>query len=513
MRNRKHSRFPALLGTLCIGLATLLGLTPQSIPAFAQSAVVRPERPLVFVPGLQGSRLCSNDASGNETVVWGTVDAIVRFPELAVSGKPDAIKPCGLIREISYLGVYTQDVYAPFIERLKKEGYREGETLFLFDYDWRLSAFDNAKELADFVDRRLPDGQRFDLVAHSFGGLVARAYALDEGGADRIDHLISAATPWRGSVEVFDLLQNGWGATNILMGGLDGFRSTILTFQSMFELMPRYRGCCGDSVSSADGFDARDAAAWNRLNWSAVDRDNLPDLSDLSDRQARINDLIARVLPASVEDVLVVGDDQRTPVQYSLNASGTEAQFVIHTGWEGDGTVARDSAVLRKRVTFPTSFATHESILNETSVQDFVVATLARGADQALRDVPVRERTSVLTSVGELVELIGVSVTADQPAYRAGSTVKVSVHVRLDAGNVVDARIIDISAVRPDGTEISVAPISDPQASDPTSPLEQSFSATVDTGMVAGPLTFTATLSAEGMETRQATLSVPVLAR
>ncbi len=42
-------------------------------------------------------------------------------------------------------------------------------------------------------------GGRIDLVAHSMGGLVARFYLQQLGGARRVDRLITLATPHRGS--------------------------------------------------------------------------------------------------------------------------------------------------------------------------------------------------------------------------------------------------------------------------------------------------------------------------
>ncbi len=69
----------------------------------------------------------------------------------------DDIKPCGVIREIVFLGVIVQEVYGPAITHLQKIGYREGVDLFIFDYDWRRSVFDNAARLEGFVREKIPD--------------------------------------------------------------------------------------------------------------------------------------------------------------------------------------------------------------------------------------------------------------------------------------------------------------------------------------------------------------------
>ena len=93
----------------------------------------------------------------------------------------DPIKPCGIVREIVFLGLYTQDVYAPVIRHLEQTGYRENRDLFVFDYDWRRSVFDNAEALDAFVREKVPDG-KVDILAHSMGALVARVYVMRRRG-------------------------------------------------------------------------------------------------------------------------------------------------------------------------------------------------------------------------------------------------------------------------------------------------------------------------------------------
>jgi pimeloyl-ACP methyl ester carboxylesterase len=495
------------IGAALVGIAVLGPMKPR--PTQAQQSPLTPERPLVFVPGMLGSMLCRTGADGVETVVWGTVDAMGQFPTLAVTAAND-VEPCGLIREISYLGIFSQTVYGPFIDRLEQAGYRSGETLFVFDYDWRLSVVDNAKRLAAFVDEKVPGSGDIDIVGHSMGGLVARTYAMEERGADRIARLVSAGSPWRGSVQVFELLQGGWGLANVLMGGLDSFRRTVVSFPSTFEMIPHYDGCC--SELGASNFDVTSLDAWTALHWTGIEPDGLPDLAEVEARQARLRTIVEAPLPADIEEALVIGVDQRTPQHYELQPGDGEAQLNVRTSWDGDGTVMRDSALLAARVIYPTSFATHDAILSDPSVQDFVIATLRNGPAQAIRSVPVRERTSILTALGELVELIGVAVATDQPLYPTGAVATVTVHLRLSVEDPVDATAIKVTVARPDGTITPVLLTPDPQASDPSVPLEQSFSAEIETGETAGKLTITVALEDTGGEPRTVTRVVPVIA-
>ena len=499
-----------LRAVIAVATLVLCAILPPS--ALAAPATTAAPRPLVFVPGLLGSRLCRTAQDGTQTVLWGTLDAMGHFPELALNaeGSQD-ITACGLIREISFLGVFSQQIYGPFIDRMEQAGYRDGETLFIFDYDWRASVFDNAAKLAAFIDSKVPTGE-IDIVAHSMGGLVARTYAVNEGGSDRIGRLISAGTPWRGSVLVFELLQNGWGAANLLMGGLDGFRRTVVSFPSTFDLMPRYEGCCNSADAGADNFEVDRVAAWTGLNWTGIEAAGLPDLAAARDRQQRLQDIVSQTLPEAVEDILVVGVDQRTPQHYALATGAGEADLTVSTSWAGDGTVMRASAELKARSTYPTSFATHDGILNDAAVQDFVLAALVDGGSAALAHVPVRERTSIMTELGELVQLVGIVLGTDQPAYTTGTTAKAIVRVRLDGAMPVALDRIAVSAMLPDGSRVPLTLQPDPAESDPSSPLEQSYSARFETGTTAGEITLVAVVDHSDATPRVISQVVPVIA-
>lgn len=510
----------ALFAVVNIGRRSLMLCSLVLLSAFAQLVCAQEKTsatvhsPVVVVPGLLGSRLCRQTDTSEVELVWGTVGSITKFPSLAYDPADSDIQPCGLIREISYLGIYKQEVYAGFVDRLVEEGYREGDDLFLFDYDWRLSVFENARLLADYVKQNIPADQTVDLVAHSMGGLISRAYILEQGGSQRVHRLITAGTPLRGSVEVFDLLENGWGTANLFMGGIESFRRTMLTFPSTFDLIPRYDGCCGDVGSRMADFNMDNPDDWVRLNWPGIDASGLPDLAVARQRQMHIQEVIEQSLPAHIEDVIVIGIDQRTPEQYRIQYRDTqqEAQLQIETSWGGDGVVMRDSAVLDNRHVFPTSFATHQAILNEDSAQDFVVATLDLGAEAAVEQVPVRPRTSIFTALGKLVALIGVSVSTEAPIYQSGEKARAIVRILPDSTDAIDADRVSLTVTRPGGYPSKLKLKHAPDFSDPTNDREQSFIAEFSVGSKTGELVLTATIEAGGAEPRQASLVVPIVA-
>lgn len=456
----------------------------------AAAQTTPPKHPLIFVPGLLGSRLCHQKAGDSDgpTVVWGTLAAVRHFPMLAVDDGPEEIRPCGLIREISFLGLYIQDLYAPFVDRLEAEGYREGEILFIFDYDWRLSVFDNAAHLAAYIDQALPNRTRqVDMVAHSMGGLIAKVYALQHGGADRIRLFVTAGTPWRGSVKVVETLESGWGSANILIGGLADFRRTLASFPSTFELMPRYDGCCAGDGKNNSIFEAGDPKAWIALGWDGVETVSVPDAQKVSMRQDALRRIAVTPQPPSVDEIALVAADHRTPAEYQLQSRNTHAQFLVTRSWAGDGVVLRDSAKVESGATFATSFSDQSGILGDPDIQDFLVLALQEGSQVALQRVRPRERPKVLTPLGVLVELVGIALDVDRPAYRPGDTARVTVHLRLDTAEPYDPALLSLEVTRlgeAAGTVVALTP--DPTASDPAIPLEQSFSANVDTGQTSG---------------------------
>lgn len=56
-----------------------------------------------------------------------------------------------------------------------------------------------AEQVAAFVEDRLGDSQRFDLVGFSMGGLVSRYYLQRLGGLARVQRFISISTPHKGT--------------------------------------------------------------------------------------------------------------------------------------------------------------------------------------------------------------------------------------------------------------------------------------------------------------------------
>ena len=254
----RYRRFRQLL------IAAFLAGTVPSAAVFAAP----PDRPVVFVPGILGSRLCQG-----QDILWGNIFSLNNFGKLQISldrPRPE-ITSCGLVEKIALLGPFwAVHQYDDVIATLRKLGYRDGKTLFVFAYDWRLSNFETAKSLQSFIDGtvELRSG-KFDLVAHSMGGIVSRIYLQQFNGTAKVRKVIYLGTPFAGSMNALATLSNGWGTfANRVAGGLDTIRRTILSFPAFYELFPRYDNCC--RIGSESGFQSIDILnyeIWQRYNW------------------------------------------------------------------------------------------------------------------------------------------------------------------------------------------------------------------------------------------------------
>lgn len=111
--------------------------------------------------------------------------------------------------------------FNPLIHRLMNEGYEEGKDLFVVHYDWRQGNIQSAIEyLMPAITRAKEESgaEKVDIIAHSMGGLVARAYLQSENlYRDDVDQFIMLGTPNEGAADAYVAWEKGdfpdrWGA-------------------------------------------------------------------------------------------------------------------------------------------------------------------------------------------------------------------------------------------------------------------------------------------------------------
>ena len=283
--------------------------TPDLKRIFEAARVRKGKPPLVIVPGILGSQLV-NKKTGE--AVWPSAfrsDAdglsLPMTPDLEANR--DDLVP-GRILERAKLARAAPEIYV-YYELLRAlrdyAGYRDGDwnnpgpegdrdTFYVFTYDWRRDNVESARllvrRLEELKGRLNRPELRFNLVAHSMGGLVAR-YAAMYGdrdlppagaapqvtwaGATSVNKIFMIGTPNEGSAEAFATMLEGYSITEglrrrvRLLNKLS--REDAVSIPALYQLLPH-----AGSLRFLDGrleplsVDLYDPAAWREYGWSPI---------------------------------------------------------------------------------------------------------------------------------------------------------------------------------------------------------------------------------------------------
>lgn len=185
-------------------------------------------------------------------------------------------------------------------------GYTEGRDVFPFHYDWRRPARENARLLGDLIVRVGGKG-RVDLITHSAGAIVARAYLQTSPAG--VENLIMIAPVQRGSLEAF----------RVFVRGERFVRRTftpelVATWPFVFELLPEEGRVFIDEAGQPLGRDLWDAKAWPL---------------DVTRQLAAARKFRDQLLPAPVNAkvTVIAGDCVPTAIRILARMDGTYAFY------------------------------------------------------------------------------------------------------------------------------------------------------------------------------------------
>src|SRR5947209_13562074 len=308
------SRLRAALSLLLVFTPVLSGCirakrTPNLARVFAGARERVGKRPLIVIPGILGSQLV-NSKTGE--VVWPSAfrssdDGLSLPISRDLERNRDNLVPKKIV-DTARLAKLIPEVYVyhELLLALKNYGgYREGDwdnpgtdgdhdTFYVFPYDWRRDNVETARALFERLETlkhklNRPD-LRFNILAHSMGGLIAR-YAAMYGDADLppdgvqpqptwagaadINKIIMLGVPNEGSADAFATLIDGYSITEGLRRRIPLLNKLTaeesITAPAIFQLLPHRSSAkfLDEDLKPLD-LDLYDAAVWKRYGWSPI---------------------------------------------------------------------------------------------------------------------------------------------------------------------------------------------------------------------------------------------------
>ena len=428
MATRSRALSAALLLALC-GVACAWRQPAVELALLYNAAAQHhsPDRnPIIAIPGLMGSRLLDIPSGVS---AWGAFERAAANPsdpdgarmialpirDEELAELRDDVHPTGVLEKVrvELVGIPLEiQAYAGILATLGAGGYRDealglagevdyGEshfTCFQFAYDWRRDNVESARELRDFIlekreyvraeyRRRFGidnPNVRFDVGAHSMGGLVMRYFLRYGGqdlpadgslpeltweGAELVERVILIGPPNAGSAKAFRDLVEGSQLAPLLP-----YYSPALmgTFPSLYQLLPRPRHrpvvWDGDATRPVNILDPE---VWERMGWGLAAPHEarmlemlMPEFASAEKRREIALRLQRRMLaraeafmraldrpaqlPPHLRLYLVAGDAEPTLARISV--SSVDGRIEGGEPGIGDGTVLRSSVLLDERV-------------------------------------------------------------------------------------------------------------------------------------------------------------------
>jgi pimeloyl-ACP methyl ester carboxylesterase len=293
----------SLVSSACISARR----TPNLEHIFAAARAKTGKPPVIVIPGILGTALI-NSKTGQ--TVWPSAfrtsqEGLPISPDLAANN--DDLVPGKIIETVKLARVLPEVyVYRDLLEALRRyAGYRDGDwnnpaadgyqdTFYVFAYDWRKDNVTNARELVRRIEQLKSRLQRpdlkFNVVAHSMGGLIAR-YAAMYGDADlptgdgpiqptwqgaaHISKIVMIGVPNEGSADAFATLVEGYSITEGLRRRVPLLNKLtaedVVRTPSVFQLMPhRAAAKFLDENLQALPVDLYDPEVWKRYGWSVI---------------------------------------------------------------------------------------------------------------------------------------------------------------------------------------------------------------------------------------------------
>jgi pimeloyl-ACP methyl ester carboxylesterase len=287
--------------------------TPNLARVFAEAKVRKGKTPVIVIPGILGSQLINKNTGEQD---WPALfrsnddgSSLPMSPDLAANR--DDLVPGEIVDALRLGKVLPEvNVYRDLLTALHDyAGYDRGDwknprtngdsdTYYVFAYDWRLDNVENARELVrrviELKSKLNRPELRFNIIAHSMGGLIARYAAMygdkdlasedtplspDWAGAAHINKILMLGTPNQGSADAFATLLYGYSITEGLRRRVPLLNKLTaedaITSPALFQLLPH-----ANAVRFLDHdlqpitVNLYDPDVWKMYGWSVVNDPN-----------------------------------------------------------------------------------------------------------------------------------------------------------------------------------------------------------------------------------------------
>lgn len=369
--------------------------------------------PIIVIPGVAGTSLADANSGKNAFgsfgfhSYWPSTEKDNKLLALPLTNnqKQNKVIPTSVLDEFRInlfpFPVFNVSVYSTIVKSLAKSGYQTAKgdesisrykskrntPIFEFAYDWRRSNADSAIELSKFIQEKIyraesqniyKKEQKFDILCHSMGCLVARYYlrygdqglgtseeapALDWRGSKNIENVIMVAPPNKGSIDALSDLVNGYYLHKPIKW-LKYPSAVLGTMPSLYELLPR------DDIAEAIDhkgreIDLMDPILWQSMSWGLLNPNQAnilkqisPDDTTSDERYALASDLQRKLLqraklfhsrldskstpPGNLNFYLFAGTGQ--PTESKVRVDLNDKSLSTNNVRSGDGEVLRASA-------------------------------------------------------------------------------------------------------------------------------------------------------------------------
>lgn len=329
-----------------------------------------PNHPIVFLPGYYGTKF---HLKSTKEVVWIDLENIFtpkRVMDLLRLDQPnDPVFAYKILDSIDLRPFFCLHIYRKLKRFLTKTLGYNSQQVFGHPIDWRQSL----DLLADDVEKTLSlprfKNTKVDLLCHSHGGLVARAY-LTKYGTGRVARCITLGTPHHGMLKVLEAIYSG---IDLYTFNKDLTKDAARTMPSAFELLPRsategmfeWNAQASDPLRNTDWLDVFNGEP--NLKKAMVEK--------LADALKTTQNLL---LPRIDVPAYFLYGTRLTTMVCAKGSPQVPLQF--EKAEEGDNTVAMVSArgdgIAGSVTRCPAPFANHTTIFNEPYVRKLLKSIL-----------------------------------------------------------------------------------------------------------------------------------------